>query len=82
MKRLCFVKPFDSTFILYILKHLYNMIFMFKPKCSFENRRKSPLFRIAFDKINDVQIRVMKVLSLERINHMLFFCSARAENIQ
>ena len=37
-----FVKYLDLTFIVRILNHLYNMIFKFTPKSSFENQRKPP----------------------------------------
>ena len=39
------IKSFDSAFIVCIFKYLYNMIFKFTQKSSFENQWK-PLFTI------------------------------------
>ena len=41
-----FIKSLDSSFIVFILKCLHNVIFKFTPRSSFENRTKPLLFRI------------------------------------
>ena len=56
-----FIKYFDSAFIVCILNHLYNIVFKYTPKSSFESPRKLLYLEYQFDRINDV--RGAKVLS-------------------
>ena len=41
-----FVKYFESTFVVRIFIHLYNMIFKFMPKSSFESKKKQKLLYV------------------------------------